>query len=91
METGYRVATQAGERLREIGEIVTQSAALAQAISQATNAQVAGVEQVGSKVQSMAQIASRARETGQEGRQTAEKLQQLAEQLTANLERFRLA
>ena len=91
VETGYRVATQAGERLREIGEIVTQSAALAQAISEATNAQVAGVEQVGSKVQSMAQIASQARETGQEGRQTAEKLQQLAEQLTANLERFRLA
>ena len=91
VETGYRVATQAGERLREIGEIVTQSAALAQAISEATNAQVAGVEQVGDKVQSMAQIASQARETGQEGRQTAEKLQQLAEQLTANLERFRLA
>ena len=90
VETGYRVATQAGERLREIAEIVTQSAALAQSISQATNAQVAGVEQVGSKVQSMAQISLRARETGQEGRQTAEKLQQLAQNLTSNLERFRL-
>ena len=90
VETGYRVATQAGERLREIAEIVTQSAQLAQSISQATNAQVAGVEQVGSKVQSMAQISVRARETGQEGRQTAEKLQQLASNLTSNLERFRL-
>ena len=90
VETGYRVATQAGERLREIGEIVTQSAALAQQISEATNQQVSGVEQVGSKVQLMAEISSRARETGQQGRQTAEKLQQLAQNLTSNLERFRL-
>ena len=90
VETGYRVATQAGERLREIGEIVTQSAQLAQQISEATNQQVSGVEQVGSKVQLMAEISSRARETGQEGRQTAEKLQQLAQNLTSNLERFRL-
>ena len=90
VETGYRVATQAGERLREIAEIVTQSAQLAQQISAATDQQVSGVEQVGSKVQSMAQISLRARETGQEGRQTAEKLQQLASNLTSNLERFRL-
>ena len=90
VETGYRVATQAGERLREIAEIVTQSAQLAQQISAATDQQVSGVEQVGSKVQSMAQISVRARETGQEGRQTAEKLQQLASNLTSNLERFRL-
>ncbi len=90
VETGYRVATQAGERLREIAEIVTQSAQLAQQISAATDQQVSGVEQVGSKVQSMAQISLRARQTGQEGRQTAEKLQQLAQNLTSNLERFRL-
>ena len=90
VETGYRVTTEAGERLKEIGDIATRSAALAQLISQATQGQVRNVEEVGSSVSTIAGISERSQASVVRGREAARKLQELAEALTGNLARFRL-
>jgi twitching motility protein PilJ len=91
VEEGYRVASQAGQRLEDISSIVERSAALAQRISQATQDQVGRVEQVGNVVEQMAEISVQSQETVTKGREAAERLQQLAAQLENNLSRFRLA
>lgn len=91
VEEGYRVASQAGQRLEDISSIVERSAALAQRISQATQEQVSRVEQVGQVVESMAEISEKSQGTVSQGREAAEKLRQLATQLSENLSRFRLA
>jgi twitching motility protein PilJ len=91
VEEGYRVASQAGQRLEDIASIVEKSASLAQRISQATQEQVSRVEQVGQVVEQMAEISAESRETVTKGREAAERLQQLAAQLSDNLSRFRLA
>jgi len=91
VETGYRVATEAGQRLKEIGDISQRSAQLAQLISQATQAQVEGVEQVGNKVTSIAGIAEASQTNVEQGRDVAQNLQELAEKLAQSLERFRIA
>ena len=91
VEQGYRVATEAGERLKEIASISEQTAQLAQLISQATTAQVAGVEEVGSAVSQITGMAESAQSSVEQGRAVAERLQELSEQLTQSLERFRLA
>jgi twitching motility protein PilJ len=91
VEEGYRVASQAGQRLEDISTIVERSAALAQRISQATQEQVSRVEQVGQVVEQMAEISVQSQGTVTKGRESAEKLQQLAAQLSDNLSRFRLA
>ena len=90
VETGYRVTTEAGERLKEIGDIANRSAALAQLISQATQGQVRNVEEVGSSVSTIAGISERSQASVIRGREAARKLQELAEALTGNLARFRL-
>ena len=90
VETGYRVTTEAGERLREIGDIANRSAALAQLISQATQGQVRNVEEVGSSVSTIAGISERSQASVVRGREAARKLQELAEAMTGNLARFRL-
>lgn len=90
VESGYRVATTAGERLRELGVLAQQSAQLAESISAATAEQVRGVEQVGQSVGEIAQIAERSSDSVQRGRQAAEDLQTLAGQLGGSLDRFRL-
>ncbi|WP_180970081.1 methyl-accepting chemotaxis protein [Deinococcus planocerae] len=90
VESGYRVATTAGERLQELGALARQSAQLAESISAATTEQVRGVEQVGEAVGEIAQIAERSSVSVQRGRQAAEELQALAGQLGGSLERFRL-
>ena len=59
VEAGYRVTTEAGERLKEIGDIANRSAALAQRISQATQGQVRNVEEVGSSVSTIAGVSER--------------------------------
>ncbi len=91
VEQGYRVATEAGERLKEIASISEQTATLAKLISQATTAQVAGVEEVGSAVNQITGIAESAQSRVEQGRAVAERLQELSQQLTQSLERFRLA
>jgi len=90
VEEGYRIANQAGERLQEIAQLTTQSAQLVQAISQATQAQAQRVAQVGQAVQAIAATAGQTREQSFKGRQAAERLRQLAEQLSLGLARFRL-
>lgn len=91
VELGYRVATEAGDRLKEIGDISQRSAQLSQVISQATQEQVKGVEQVGSAVIEIASIAEDSQESVEKGRDVAERLQNLSQQLTQSLERFRLS
>ena len=90
VEAGYKVASEAGERLREIAEISTQSAELAKLISQATQEQVQGVVGVNEVVQAMAEISQASQGSVSQGRDAAERLQGLAAQLTEGLSRFRL-
>lgn len=87
---GYRVADTAGQRLREIGTLVQESAQYAQNISGATEEQVRGVQQMNQAVQQIAEIAQESEQSVQQGRQAAEQLEQLSRQLTSNLQRFRL-
>lgn len=91
VETGYRVAGEAGERLREIAQIVTQSAGLAERISGATQQQVVRVEGVLGAVTAIAGVTETTSAHVLQGREAAEALQRLAEELTANLSRFRLS
>jgi twitching motility protein PilJ len=90
VEQGYRIATQAGERLREISDLANQSNALAQAISGATGQQVQGVERVAQAVSSIAATAQKTQEESSKGRETAEQLRNLSAQLSGTLDRFRL-
>ena len=90
VEVGYRLAGEAGERLREISASVEQSAGLAQSISQATGVQTGSVKEVGFAVQAMADLAERSRERVSQGQEAAERLRQVAERLSEALVRFRL-
>ena len=91
VESGYKVASEAGQRLREIAEISTQSAELARLISSATQEQVQSVEGVNEIVQTMAEISQASQGSVSGGRDAAEKLQRLAAQLSEGLSRFRLS
>ena len=91
VEVGYKVATEAGERLREIAQIATQSAQLVRLMSAATQEQVSGVEGVSSSIISIAQLSDQAQGRVREGRDAAARLQALSNELTENLSRFRLA
>ncbi|PYE56641.1 methyl-accepting chemotaxis protein [Deinococcus yavapaiensis] len=91
VEAGYRVASTAGERLSEIGRLAQRSADLARIISEGTQAQVRGVEKVGESAGAIAQIAESSRLSVQAGREAAERLRLLAEDLNGQLERFRLS
>ncbi len=90
VEAGYRVAGTAGERLQEIAQLAQRSAELARSISEVAGEQVQGVEEVGAAVGSIADVAARSRASVQAGREAAERLQQLASDLSAQLTRFRL-
>ena len=91
VEAGYLVATEAGERLKEIAQIATQSADLVRAISSAAQEQVSGVEGVSTSITSIAGLSERAQSRVNEGRDAATRLQALSNELTENLSRFRLA
>ncbi|MCA9835923.1 MAG: methyl-accepting chemotaxis protein [Trueperaceae bacterium] len=91
VEQGYRVATAAGERLKEISSISERSAQLAQLISSATQAQVSGVGDVDNAVAQMTAMAEASQSSIEQGKDVAKRLQELSEQLTQSLERFRLA
>jgi twitching motility protein PilJ len=90
VEQGYRIATQAGERLEQISLLAQQSADSATRISEVTRDQVSRVQDVTQAVQSIAETAQQTQEQSQSGQDSAEELRQLAQNLTANLERFKL-
>jgi methyl-accepting chemotaxis protein len=90
VETGFRLAQQAGERLEEIARISQASAELAQGISEQTAVQVASIDQVAASVAAIADLAQRTDQTMAGGRRTAEQLRELARQLTLRLARFQL-
>jgi methyl-accepting chemotaxis protein len=90
VESGYRIATVAGDRLSEISTIAQQSAQLAQAISAAAPQVVQGVEQVNQTVQTISSVAGLTQQNVGKGRQTAEALNNLAADLSESLSRFKL-
>ncbi|MFC6667518.1 methyl-accepting chemotaxis protein [Deinococcus radiopugnans] len=90
VEQGYRVAGTAGERLREIGALTQQSAQLAETIATSQQAQVQGIEDMGSAVEQIAAVARDSQDSVTQGRAAAEQLQTLAQNLNASLTRFRL-
>jgi twitching motility protein PilJ len=90
VEQGYKIATQAGERLKEISVLANQSAVLVQTISSATRAQAGGVEQVKNAVEAIAQSASQAEAQSNQGRESAAELRKLSTELTSSLSRFQL-
>ena len=90
VEQGYRVAGTAGERLREIGALTQQSAQLAETIAASQQAQVQGIEDMGSAVEQIAAVARESQDSVNQGRAAAEQLQTLAQNLNASLTRFRL-
>lgn len=90
VETGYGAANSAGSRLEEIEKLAEQSASLAQEISSLAQSQVAVVERVDQAVQKITQTAQKTGAESQEGRQSAEAMRVLAQELSKNLGRFRL-
>jgi twitching motility protein PilJ len=90
VEQGYRIASQAGERLEQISALAQQSASAAEVISKVTREQVERVQGVASAVQTIAQTAQETQKQSQTGQASAEQLRALAQALSANLERFKL-
>lgn len=90
VEQGYRIASQAGSQLEQIAQLAQQSSDFATRISDVTRSQVGRVQTVTQAVQTIAATAQSAREQSQSGQSNAEQLRQLAQNLAANLERFRL-
>jgi len=88
VDAGYEVATQTGERLRDISKLALNSARLAQSISLATQEQVKGAAQVQAVAQSIAGIARESNVSVVRGQAAAEQLKALAGQLEQNLARF---
>ena len=91
VEAGYRVTVQAGESLKDIAQISQKSAELAHDISLATQQQVRGAEGVAGAVQSIAGVAVQTEQGVLQTRKTVDELARLAEELTSNLARFKLA
>jgi methyl-accepting chemotaxis protein len=90
VETGFRLAQQAGERLEEIARISDSSAELAKRISDQTADQVASIEQVAASTVAITDLAHKADTTVGGGRQTAERLREVAQQLNQRLANFHL-
>ncbi len=90
VEQGYKIASQAGNQLEQIAQLAQQSSDFATRISDVTRNQVGRVQTVTQAVQTIAATAQSAREQSQSGQENAEQLRQLAQNLAANLERFRL-
>ena len=91
VESGYQIATAAGDRLKEISEIVNRTAQFAQTISEVSQTQVDRVDHVDNAVRSIAKLSGESQETVSQGRVAAERLQQLAEKLSQSLSHFRLS
>jgi twitching motility protein PilJ len=90
VESGYRIASQAGSQLEQIAQLAQQSSEFASRISEVTQNQIGRVQTVTQAVQTIAMTAQAAREQSQSGQTNAEQLRMLAQNLSANLERFRL-
>jgi methyl-accepting chemotaxis protein len=90
VETGFRLAQQAGDRLEQIAQISNASAERAQQISIQATGQVASIEQVAGSVAAIAQLSQRTDETVAGGRRSAEQLREVARRLTQRLSRFQL-
>lgn len=90
VEQGYRVAATAGERIEELGTLAAQAAQFAERINAATAAQVISVEQVSESVHQIGQVAEQSHESVQQGRDAAQRLQHLAQNLLQSLSRFKL-
>ena len=90
VEAGYRIATQAGERLSEIAQLTNQSAAFAQTIASSTRVQVQQINNVAQAVQVMAGTAEKTATDSQQGQNVAETLLKLSQQLSQSLSRFQL-
>ncbi len=90
VEQGYRIATEAGSKLEQIAILAQQSADAARYVVQATQEQVGRVEEVTNAVQDIYNTALQTDQESRKGRQTAEELQSLAQQLSQSLTRFRL-
>jgi len=91
VESGYRMTLQAGESLKAIADVSQRSAELAQNISAATQQQVQGAETVTQAMQSIQRVASQTERGVLDARRTVAELARLAEELTSNLARFKLA
>ncbi len=90
VEQGYQIATEAGRRLEEIARLAQQSAKAARYAAQAAQEQVRRVEAVTEVVQEIYDTALQTDQESRKGRQAAEALQGLAQQLSQSLTRFRL-
>jgi twitching motility protein PilJ len=90
VEQGYKIASQAGERLEQISALAQQSADSATQISEITRNQVMKVQSVTEAVQVIAETAQQTQEQSQNGQESADQLRQLAQALSSNLERFKL-
>jgi twitching motility protein PilJ len=90
VEQGYRIATEAGSKLEQIAALAQQSAEAARFVAQAAQEQVNRVEEVTGVVQEIYNTALQTDQESRKGRQTAEELRALAQQLSQNLNRFRL-
>jgi twitching motility protein PilJ len=91
VEAGYHIATQAEQNLREIGSVSRRSAELAREINLATQQQVRGAESVAAAVQAISSVATQTEQGVLHTQQTVQAFSDLAEELTANLSRFKLA
>jgi len=91
VESGYRMTLQAGESLKAIADVSHRSAEFAQNISEATQQQVQGAETVTHAMQSIQRVASQTEQGVLDARRTVTELARLAEELTSNLARFKLA
>lgn len=90
VEQGYRIATEAGSKLEQIAAITQQSAETARRVAEVAQEQVSRVEEVTNVVQDIYNAALQTDEESRKGRQTAEELRALAQQLSQSLTRFRL-
>lgn len=90
VEQGYRIATEAGSKLEQIAMLAQQSADAARYVAQAAQEQVNRVEEVTGVVQDIYNTALQTDEESRKGRQSAEELRALAQQLSQSLTRFRL-
>jgi twitching motility protein PilJ len=90
VEQGYQIAAEAGSRLEQIAALAQQSADEARYVAQATQENVSRVEEVTNAVQEIYDTALETDQESRKGRQTAEDLRALAQQLQESLTRFRL-
>ena len=90
VEGGYELATQAGQRLDDIGLQAQSSAGLAQKIAEIVREQVQRVGIVNSNLQMMSSSGTQSQQVVAEGKQIAEQLQSLSQELLESLSHFRL-